>query len=323
MGSNSISRRKFLIAGSALTAMPSMGLMAQEKAVFRGWTVSQLNDQLNQGPYLPPPPELKRIAADYGINSAKVRAQYPPKTFSYGPSDAAKLDIFTPAFAKDLPVMIFFHGGSWDFDTKDNYSTQAVPFLMTGAIYISVGFDNIPPNTMTGMVGQCRSAVQWIYKNAKNFGGDPNRLYVSGHSSGGHLANMMLVTEWQKHGLPENVLKGGSILSGWTDLYPVSLSMRQQFLKLTPQEVKEFSPVNFPQNVRCPVIVTCGGDESPYMQMQSGDWATKLQSYSRLAGAYLMPGYYHFRTPLLFNDSNNQVIKSTLALMNLISRDLK
>jgi hypothetical protein len=54
------------------------------------------------------------------------------------------------------------------------------------------------------------------------------------------------------------------------------------------------------------------------MQMQSGDWATKLQAYNRLAGAYRMSGYVHFTTPFLFNDTNNQVIKATLALMNLI-----
>lgn len=318
MTTNHHSRRKFLMTGSALAAMPTFGLMAQEKPVFRGWTPSQLNDQLNQGPYLPPPSELDKIREQYVQNSANVRAKYPPKTFSYGPSDAAKLDVFAPSFGTDLPIMVFFHGGSWSIDSKDNYSSQAVPFLMNNAIYISVGFDNIPPNTMTGLVAQCRSAVSWVFKNARKINGDPNRIYVSGHSSGGHLANMMLVTEWDKQGLPSNVLKGGSILSGWTDLYPVSLSMRQGFLKLTSQEIKDYSPVNYPQNVKCPVIVTCGGDESPYMQMQSGDWATKLQSYSRLAGAYRMGGYDHYTTPLLFNDTNNQVIKATLALMNLI-----
>lgn len=123
MENDLFNRRKFLITGSALATMPAFGLMAQEeKAVFRGWTVSQLNDQLNQGPYLPSPPELKKIADSYTTNSAKVRAQYPPKTFSYGSSDAEKLDVFAPAYASGLPVMIFFHGGSWDFDNKNNYS---------------------------------------------------------------------------------------------------------------------------------------------------------------------------------------------------------
>ena len=108
MKTNGISRRKFLLTGSALAAMPTFGLMAQEKPVFRGWTVSQLNDQLNQGPYLPPMPELEKMNTEYGTLSAKVRAQYPPKTFSYGQSDAAKLDVFAPGFSTDLPIMIFF-----------------------------------------------------------------------------------------------------------------------------------------------------------------------------------------------------------------------
>jgi len=81
MTADSISRRKFLLAGSAFAAMPSFGLMAQEKPVFRGWTVSQLNDQLNQGPYLPPMPELEKMNTAYGTNSVKVRTQYPQKHF--------------------------------------------------------------------------------------------------------------------------------------------------------------------------------------------------------------------------------------------------
>ena len=107
MTTGNISRRKFLFTGSALATMPTFGLMAQEKPVFRGWTVSQLNDQLNQLPYLPPPPELKKISESYTTNSEKVRAQYPPKTFSYGTSDAEKLDVFAPAYATDLPIMTF------------------------------------------------------------------------------------------------------------------------------------------------------------------------------------------------------------------------
>ena len=72
MATGSISRRKFLFTGSALAAMPTFGLMAQEKPVFRGWTASQLNDQLNQGPYLPPMPELEKINTEYGTKRAQV-----------------------------------------------------------------------------------------------------------------------------------------------------------------------------------------------------------------------------------------------------------
>lgn len=312
------SRRTFLMAGSALAAMPTLGLMAQEKKVFMDWTYSQLNDQLDQGPYLPSAPELKKFADDFAENSAKFRAQHPPKTFSYGSSAAEKLDVFAPANAKDLPVMIFIHGGEWNVGTKELYSSLAGPFLQANAICVVLGFDNIPPNTMSGMVSQVRRAITWVYKNAKQIGADPNHMYVSGHSSGGHLTSMMLVTEWQKQGLPANLFKGGVVLSGWTNLYPDSLSIRQKYLKLSPNDVKEFSPVDYAQNVSCPVIVACGALESPYMQMQSEIWAKKLRSHSRLAGAYRVANHNHYQMPSLFTNSNNQIIKATLAMMDLI-----
>jgi arylformamidase len=214
--------------------------------------------------------------------------------------------------------MIFIHGGEWNVGTKELYSSLAGPFLQSNAICVVLGFDNIPPNTISGMVSQIRRAVTWVYKNAKQIGADPNNMYVSGHSSGGHLTSMMLVTEWQKQGLPANLFKGGIVLSGWTNLYPDSLSIRQKYLKLTPKDIKEFSPVDYAQNVSCPVIVAYGALESPYMQMQSEIWAKKLRSHSRLAGAYRVANHNHYQMPSLFTENNNQVIKATLAMMDLV-----
>jgi hypothetical protein len=88
MKTDNISRRKFLLTGSALATMPTLGLMAQEKKVFMDWTYSQLNDQLDQGPYLPSAPELKKFVADFSEKSSKFSAKHPPKTFSYGSSDS-------------------------------------------------------------------------------------------------------------------------------------------------------------------------------------------------------------------------------------------
>ncbi len=312
------SRRKFITTGAFIAAMPSLGLMAQEKKVFMDWTYEQLNDQLDQGPYLPSASELNMFVKDFSANSAKVRAQYPPKTFSYGSSVAEKLDVFAPVNAKDLPVMIFIHGGEWRVGSKDAYSSLALPFIQSNAICVVLGFDNIPPNTMSGMVGQVRRAIAWVYKNAKQIGADPNNMYISGHSSGGHLTSMMLVTEWQKQGLPANLFKGGAVLSGWTNLYPDSISIRQKYLKLTPNDIKEFSPVDYAQNVSCPVIVAYGALESPYMQMQSEIWAKKLRSHSRLAGSYRVANHNHYQMPSLFTNTNNQIIKATLAMMDLV-----
>ena len=103
--------------------------------------------------------------------------------------------MLAPASAADLPIMIFYHGGSWAFGDKGSYPEEAVPFLMANAIFISVGFDNLSPNTMTGLVDQVRSGVALVYENAKKISSNLNKLYVLGHSSGGYLANKLLVTD--------------------------------------------------------------------------------------------------------------------------------
>src|SRR5262245_29963374 len=81
--------------------------------------------------------------------------------------------------------------------------------------------------TLMIMADQVRRAIAWVYKNAASFGGDANRLYVSGTSSGAHLAAVALTTDWRKDfGLPADMLKGGLCCSGMYDLHPVSLSAR-------------------------------------------------------------------------------------------------
>ncbi len=89
-------------------------------------------------------------------------------------------------------------------------------------------------------------------------------------------------------------------------------------MKLTSKDIKEFSPVDYAQEVRCPVIVAYGALESPYMQMQSEIWAKKLRSHGRLAGAYRVANHNHYQMPTLFTNTNNQVIKATLAMMDLV-----
>ena len=317
--SNTFTSRRQFIAGSLLLATVSPFTFGNEdKLVYKDWTYAQLNDQVNQTSYLPKGEDLTTFVDKFAANSNKVRAQFPPITFSYGTSAHEKLDVFAPANAKNLPVMIWIHGGAWTFGSKDEYSGAAPTFINAKAIYIAIGFDNIPPNDMPGIINQCRKAITWVYNNAQLIGADPSRLYVSGHSSGGHMTNMMLCTDWKKVGLPANVLKGGVVMSGWTDLHPISLSDRQKYLKLSVAQVKEYSPINFLKNVNCPVIVSFGALESPYMQMQSAAWAKQLQSASRLAGVYRIAGHNHLQMPGLFNNPDNQLSKAALALMDLV-----
>lgn len=316
MAEGFMTRRQVMAAGVFLAASSEGAYGSGVDLIYKNWTQEQLDDQINQISYSPH--NLKEIIENYARTSNRVRSQLPYRTFSYGNGPNEKLDVFAPEAAKHLPVMVFIHGGAWTAWTKDDFSSAAPTFTDAKAVYVVLGFDNIPPNTMGGLVDQCRKALAWVRHHADEIGADPKKIYVSGHSSGGHLANMMLATEWKKHGLPADVIKGGVVLSGWTDLNPISLSNRNSYLKLGPTQIKQFSPINFVKNVTCPVIVAWGGLESPYMQTQSAEWARALQSEGRLVGVYRFAGYNHFEMPNLLNNKETEITRATLALMGLI-----
>jgi arylformamidase len=84
------------------------------------------------------------------------------------------------------------------------------------------------------MAAQVRRGIAWVAKNAASFGGDPGRIYIGGHSSGGHLCGVALVTDWQKEfDLPDDVIKGGLCMSGMYEMTPVRLSWRRAYVKFT------------------------------------------------------------------------------------------
>ena len=111
--------------------------------------------------------------------------------------------------------------------------------MRAGAHFIALDFDGVEgtKGDLLPMADQVRRGVVWAYKNAKSFGGDPDRIYVSGHSSGGHLAGCVLTTDWQKdYGVPDSIVKGGMVCSGMYDLRPVRLSKRSDYVDLHRRE---------------------------------------------------------------------------------------
>src|SRR5262249_21239738 len=158
------------------------------------------------------------------------------------------------------------------------------------AVVTDVGLD--------GMVAQVRRAVAWVAANATRFGGDATRIFVGGHSSGGHLAGNVLVTDWARDfGLPADLVKGGLCMSGMYELHPVRLSARSSYVKFDDHIERELSPMRHLSRVRCPVVVAYGERDSPEFQRQSGEWAEALRGIGRLHTLVVGQGLNHFEMP--------------------------
>ncbi len=257
----------------------------------------------------------QEVISRYATDSLAARREFPPSTARYGSSDAETLDIFAPPHAKKLPVMVFIHGGAWRALGKDDASAAAPAFVRNGCLFVALNFANIPAVNLAGMVAQCRAALLWLHAHVREFGGDAERMFVSGHSSGGHLCGVMLTTAWQAFGAPADLLKGGIAMSGMYELFPVLLSSRGSYLTVTPEEAVELSPMRQLAHLACPVIVVHGDNESPEFQRQSTVFAGTLAGMGRLAAHLVLADKNHFEVCEDLNVPGTPLSKAVIGLM--------
>src|SRR5262245_48889808 len=240
--------------------------------VFLGYDQAELDRQYDQRAWAS---NAAEVIERYGAESDNVRARLgPPGTFAYGKTPAQTIDVYL-AERPDAPMHVFIHGGAWRSLSKRESAFAAETFVKAGAHFIAVDFALLPEVSLAEMVEQVRRAVAWVYRNAEQLSGDRERLYLSGHSSGGHLAAVILTTDWPgQFSLPRTIIKGGLCVSGIYDLNPVRLSARNALVRLDVRMEQELSPSRFVDRLACPVVVAHGEFESDEFKRQSRTFAS-------------------------------------------------
>jgi arylformamidase len=239
---------------------------------------------------------------------------------TYGPTAVEGLDLYL-ARKPNAPIFVFVHGGAWRAGEAKDYGYPAELFVNAGVNYIALDF--IAVGAANGDLGvmadQVRRGIAWVYKNAASFGGDASRLYVGGHSSGGHLCGVALVTDWQKDfGLPADIVKGGLCMSGMYDLKPVRLSKRSSYVKFTDAMEQAMSSQRQIDKLRTPVVVTYGTNETPEFQRQSRDFAAAVKAAGKPVELIAAPDYNHFEMCETLGNPYGPNGRAALALMKLV-----
>lgn len=242
-------------------------------------------------------PNREQVLARNATNSEGVRARLgQPRRQAYGPTPIEGLDVYVTN-RPNAPINVFIHGGAWRSGAAKNYASPAELFVHAGAHFVAVDFAAVQDvgGSLMPMADQVRRAVAWVYRNADAFGGDRDRLYVSGTSSGAHLAAVVLTTDWPRDfDLPTDIVKGGLCGSGMFDLKPVRLSARSRYVKFTDEIEEALSPQRHLDTLRAPVIVGYGTFETPEFQRQSRDFAAAVQAAGKPAQLLVGEGYNHF-----------------------------
>jgi arylformamidase len=212
---------------------------------------------------------------------------------AYGGSPAEKLDIF-PAEGKSEALLVFIHGGYWRSLDKSDFSYLAPAFTRRGVTLALPNYGLCPKVGIEDIVKQNLRAIAWLWHYGARYGVNPGRLYVAGHSAGGHLTAMMLAARWNAYlpALPYNLVKGGLAVSGIYDLEPlVSAPFVNADLKLDRALARRLSPVTMPPATTAPLHTAVGGDESDEFKRQNALIA-KTWRYA-FAGDIPMPGRNH------------------------------
>lgn len=242
-------------------------------------------------------PLLRQILKRYASSSNQVRARLGnPKRVSYGPTPVEALDIYTTK-KPNAPIFVFIHGGAWRSGEAKNYAFPAEMFVNAGANYVALDFASViaAKGDLAVMADQVRRAIAWTHKNAASFGGDANRLYIGGHSSGGHLCGVAMTTDWKKgFDVPADIIKGGLCMSGMYEMKPARLSKRSSYIKFTDAMEEAMSSQRHIDKLRAPVICTYGSNETPEFQRQNRDFAAAVKAAGKPVELIQAPDYNHF-----------------------------
>ena len=230
-----------------------------------------------------------------GAESARARAELPLRfDVPYGARHGERLDVFPAARPGPAPVHVFIHGGYWQRMDKADFSFVVRGLRPAGALTVVVNYGLVPSIDLDELVRQCRAAIAFVHAHAREWGGDPARISVSGHSAGGHLVAMLMATDWTAFGAPADVLEAGCAISGLYDLEPIRLCYLNDVLRLTPETARRNSPIHLVPTRPTPLILAVGASEGPEYHRQTDELATAWRARGVPIEVLDLAGHDHF-----------------------------
>jgi arylformamidase len=302
----------------------STGAAAQQAAprpkgprVWLDMDQKELDDAYDQSVYAPNRDQLnKRRASESELVRARLGV---PRRVAYGATPYEMLDIYATPHPK-APIVIFVHGGAWRAGHAKDSAYGAETFVRAGAHFLVLDFINATESggDLMPMIEQVRGGVAWAARNAASFGGDPDRIYITGHSSGAHLGGCVLITDWERDfSLPRDTVKGATLCSGMYDLKPARLSKRGDYVKFTDATEDALSTQRHLDRITCPVTVLHGTLETPEFQRQTREFAAALKAAGKPVRLIVAENYNHFEIGETLNNPYGPFGRAALEMMRL------
>jgi arylformamidase len=204
-----------------------------------------------------------REAENYRAETLKAgRAQL---GLSYGDTPRQSIDLFLPEAGEAAPLALFIHGGWWRSLDSSMFSQMARGPNAHGVAVAVLGYDLCPNVAVADIIEQTRRALVFLWQRASR------RMFVYGHSAGGHLAGAMVATDWPSlyPKAPADLVRAGYSISGVFDLTPLIGVSVNQDLRLDAATARQVSPLYWPIQPGCTFDAVVGGLESSEFKRQS------------------------------------------------------
>jgi arylformamidase len=237
--------------------------------------------------------------------------------FAFGSDPYQRLLVFAPERA-DGRVLLFWHGGGWTSGYKEWMGFMAPAFNAAGVTFVSAGYRLAPQHTFPAALDDSAQAVKWVAENIARFGGDPRRLFIGGHSAGGHYSALLAVdADWTTEvGLARDVVRGCLPLSGVFEFGPESgLSVRPRFLGSDPNNDRRASPRFQLHAPTPPFLVACGTRDFPHLIPQADRFVESVRAIGGEATRLALEDRTHFTSSFAGGEADGPWVPQALAFM--------
>lgn len=224
-----------------------------------------------------------------------------------------KLDIYKPRDAQNAPVFVFYHGGAWTSGDRSQYPPLGNRYASEGIVTVIPSYRLAPKNSFPAQAEDAAAALKWTVENIARHGGDTNRIYVGGHSAGGHLAALLAANpkHLRAHGLSPSVIKGAIGLSGVYDM----TEGKDNVFGTEPGLRKEASPLFHITEKTPPFLLTyCEWDYYP-LAPQAKQFHAALKQANIAADLIFIPKESHISEMLAVTRDNDLTAKSVIAFI--------
>lgn len=223
----------------------------------------------------------------------------------YGQTLAETVDIVS-ARKPGAPVFFYIHGGYWRANAARDFTHMALGAHARDFVTVLVDYALCPAVTLDEIVRQVRAAAAWVLRHIADYGGDPRRIVIGGHSAGGHLGAMLLNTPWrEQYGLPDDPFAGAVLVSGLYDIAPLRYSYLQPLIQLDEGIVQRNTPLRLVRRCTTPLLLSWGGREQPSFEHQSKQMHAAWLAAGNTSELAPQPGADHFTAIRGFEDPDS------------------